>query len=147
MSEGRTTFAELRNAAIRAKRKADEVKGHVEEIATALLSTAGSAAGSATIGVLDEWKGEVIENGVRMHKVGNLPTGLAAGLAFEAAAALGAFGKMAAVGYSLGQGGVSAYSNTVGRLAGARLREKSASETTATKTESKSVVKKTGTAG
>lgn len=144
-----TTFQELRDAASRWKRKADEFRAQGEEIAGEVISTLGVGIGSAAGGFLDELKGESIGHGIRQHKIGSLPTSLAAGVALEAAAAFGVAGKYARIMYAVGQGSVGNYCSTMGRLAGANVREKSTS-TTATevvKAAPAVEVKKTGTEG
>lgn len=149
--EKRTTFAELRDAAARWKKKADDFRAHGETIAGEVIATAGVGIGSAGGGFLDEFKGEVIGHGIRQHKVGSLPTSLAAGVLLEGAAALGFFGKYDRIGYAVGQGAVGNYCSTMGRLAGANVREKSATDAkpskAVTKTEAKTAEKKTGTEG
>lgn len=149
MADGKTTFQELRDAATRWKRKADEFRAQGEEIAGEIIATIGVSFASAAIGFVDELKGVDVGNGIRMHKVGSLPTGLAAGALLEGAAAFGLLGKYARIGYAMGQGCVGAYANTQGRVAGAKLREKSAetSKPAETKVETKVATKKTGTEG
>lgn len=143
----KSTFQELRDAAARWKRKADEVRGQAEEIAGEVISTVGVAGGCAAAGFLDELKGADIGNGIRQHKVGSIPTSLGAGVLLEGAAAFGLFGKYSRIGYAVGQGGVGAYANTMGRLAGANMREKSASRSSETTDTVSAPVAKTGTDG
>jgi hypothetical protein len=122
----KTTFQELRDAAARWKKKADDVRGQAEEIAGEVIATVGVAGGSAAAGFLDELKGESIGHGIRQHKIGSVPTSLGAGALLEGAAAFGMFGKYSRIGYAVGQGAVGAFANTMGRLAGANMREKGA---------------------
>lgn len=145
----KTTFQELRDAASRWKKKADEFRNQGEEIAGEMIATLGVGLGSAAGGFLDELKGESIGHGIRCHKIGTLPTSLAAGVALEGAAAFGLAGRYSRIMYAVGQGAVGNYCATMGRLAGANVREKSSetSKPAETKVETKVVTKKTGTEG
>ena len=145
----KTTFQELRDAANRYKKMAENVKGQAEELAGEAIATAGVAAGNAACGFVDELKGEDVGNGVRQLKIGTIPASAGAGALLWGASALGMFGKYSRAGFALGEGAIGAAANTFGRVLGANMRVK-ASESAKTETPVTApapVIAKTGTAG
>lgn len=131
----KTSLQEWRDLAVRAQRKASELREHGEELAGEFLGTIGVSTGTFTAGVVDQWRGKDISDGkgIKQHAWGRVPSSLSVGVGLLGAAAFGVFGKHARVGYSLGQGGVGGYTNTIGRLVGQAILDKSAKNDEQTK--------------
>ena len=138
----KSTYAELRDAALRWTAKANSIKEQGEEIAGEALALGATSVGCFGTGLVDQYKGKDLGNGIKQHKIGSLPSSALVGGVLEGAAAFGAFGKYSRVGFSLGHGCVGGYVNTLGRLAGQSLLDKSAatSTTSETKVETKQAV-------
>lgn len=151
--EKKTSLQEWKDIAVRAQKKVGELREQGEEFAGEFLATVGVGTGTLTSGIVDQWRGKDVSNGkgIKQHAWGRVPSSLAVGLAFEGAAAFGVFGKYARVGYSLGQGGIGGYSNTIGRLIGQAILDKSEEKPTKdekpSQQETNGAAAKTGTDG
>jgi hypothetical protein len=125
MSEGKSAFAQAKEALARTQKKVEGLKERGETLMGEVVRTAVSAPVAFTAGALEERYGVAdAETGIRSHKVNGANTALLGGLSLKVAAGLGLFGKVEIAGFAAGDGAISHSMSTWGRMAGARMRIK-----------------------
>jgi len=130
MSETKSTFAQLKDAAERAKNAAARAKAQGTMVAREAIQTVEIGAASFAVGFVDQKWGVVdAETGLKQHKINGIPSSLIAGAALKGASAFEVFGDYSRDGFAIASGAIAGWSNTAGRSAAIRFDAQAAKKT------------------
>lgn len=135
MSDKKSTWAQLRDAAERANSKAKKIQGQATMIGREVVTTIEIAASSYAVGFVDQKYGAADkETGLKQHKTNGIPSSLLGGAALKGAGFFDVFGDYSRDAFACGSGAIAGWSNTAGRASAIRFDLKNAQKD---KTETK----------
>jgi hypothetical protein len=110
-----SALVKAREHLMRMRSHVTNIKARGEEAVGEGLATVEVFGGSVAGGFLDEKMGQDEGDGIKVHRLHNIPTNLILGASAKAAAFLGAAGKHGKHVHDIGNGLLAAYGTTLGR--------------------------------